>query len=793
MSGSRSSSGNQPWVGMIDKINETIEYMYAGFDNAFAEAQKDVKPREFIKRAFFRKVWKELTLRSQFGSLAELDAYYKNIHFNLHSYLSDFVLDDLIKSICREHNIVPGPNEISVISHRKLMMLEKIISLYHALSRNRFIITKLSGHLSVDRDKLSAQVNDDKERLFDQLTEDKLHLEQQAAEEKEKLPAAAIADRKKIDDWAANELEKLGNQFEEDRARLDGKQREDQYFITSQKCEDMVAFLYEQSQVNNELAHKIDIEKYRVRSLNALRTLNQRLTDTLQKRGYGSIDTVVTPSTDKNHHPELYKVYAAIDELPPVAELIDIVNGKAYDSKDMRAHKLAEHIVTIQKLRYVLQQTRDNVLPASERNVTQLIDEYDFLNVVNKVDYISVLTNFFHDLDDLEQSMHKKSSDNNSFPTLLAALREAAAECNKQSQMEQYTRIVNNGWGVANSAFCDRILKILNTAKAEVDAYSVSRDQFSDEVKTKVDQLTSRYKQLMDFINEWKTENEETRRVLEQCDALLAHVEATLTSASQTLGQFIWSFGKRHWVEIGIISTVCLASAIAVPLAVASATTLAATVPAAAVGGPALGAGIGVARDKKASHLVPPVVLSDAAKASSDIDAQFINKRLFDPPATPVSAEEVVVRKKKFILPALNDTHRSAPRPAAVNQNEFRLSLPDDAVPSPVNQSPKDDRPLVLTKEREALAANLAPPADAAPASKADAASSTFMDTISNVPGVLVGLPMQMVTFTTNIPSQVVNLPSRVAALPGLFSARQGQGTTAAASPADQSAGVKPK
>src|SRR3990167_55972 len=99
MRSDHSAKGEKPWIGIIKKIDETLEYMYAGFDSAFAEAQKDVKPREFIKRAFFRKVWKELTLRSQFGNLAELDAYYKNIHFNLKSYLSEFVMQDLIKSM----------------------------------------------------------------------------------------------------------------------------------------------------------------------------------------------------------------------------------------------------------------------------------------------------------------------------------------------------------------------------------------------------------------------------------------------------------------------------------------------------------------------------------------------------------------------------------------------------------------------------------------------------------------------------------------------------------------------
>lgn len=767
-----SAKVEKPWIGIIKKIDETLEFMYAGFDSAFAEAQKDVKPREFIKRAFFRKVWKELTLRSQFSNLAELDAYYKNVHFNLKSYLSEFVMQDLIKNMCEEHQIIPGPNDISVISQRKLDMLEKIITLYHSLSRNRFILTKLSSHLFVDREKLVSRVSADKEELFNQLTEDKQRLELQAAEAKEKNPSISTAERKKIDDWAAAEIDKLGLQFEEDRARLDAKLIEDQYIMTATKCEDMVAFLLGQSQVNHELVGKIDIDKYQTRTLNALKTLNKRLTDTLHAKGYGDIDADVSPSTDKNVHPEFYEIYTKIDDLPKVTDLVAIVNGTAYDSKDMRAHKLAEHVATIQSVRYILQQIREKVLAASNENVAQLRREYEFLHEINKVDYSGVLGEFFRDLDDLIQSQQQQASANVNFPVLIVAAREALDECNKQSQMEMYTKVINNGWGVASSSLRDRVLDVLRSTQYEADQYLVSKEQFTDEVRDKVDQLTSLYKRVMDFIQEWQAVNDQTKLIMEQCDNLLAVVEATLNSASQTMGQFILSFGKRHWVEIGVISTVCLAPAIAVPLVVASATALAATVPAAAVGGAAIGAGVGMARDKKTPPAAPLIELPAVVKSSAGINIEFINKRLFDPPAPVVTAEATVVRKAQFApMPSEHDAPRPQKRHSQVKHEELRLSLnelqqelqqtdiqisPVTAPARPANASPKDARLAPAVGER-------------------DAPVPSFMDKLSNVPGVstLVGIPSQMVSITTSIPSQVASLPSRVAAIPGMFSARQ--------------------
>lgn len=817
MRSERIAKGDKPWISIIRKIDETFEYMYAGFDNAFAEAQKDVKPREFIKRAFFRRVWNELTRRSEFSNLAELDAFYNNVHLNLKSYLSEFVMQDLIKSMCEQHNIVPGPNEISVISQRKLDMLEKIIVLYHSLSRNRFILTKLSDQLSVDRDKIISQVNEDKEKLFNRLTEDKTQLELHAAEEKEKINPTLTADRKKIDDWAATELERLGKQFEEDRLRLDARLREEQYYITPAKCEDMVAFLHGQSQVNNELVRKIDTDKYQTRTLNALRTLNTRLTTALQAKGYGEIVAEVTPSTDKNQHPELYEIYSRIEELPKVTELVDIVNGKAYDSKDMRAHKLSQHIHTIQSLRYVLQQIRSDVLAASAANVVQLTNEYEFLHEINKVDYSNVLSVYFRDLNELLKSQQKQASGDANIPVLIAVAREALDECNKQSQMEQYTKLVNNGWGVAGSSLRDRILDILRSTQSQADQYLMSKDEFTDEVRNKVDQLTSSYKSVMDFIEEWKRVNEQTNTIMEQCDNLLAVIEATLVSASQSLGQYVLSFGKRHWIEIGVISTICLASAITVPLVVASATALAATVPAAAVGGPAIGAGIGMAREKKKPPVAPPVVFFSAGvKNSAGVNTEFINKRLFDPPAPPPSVEAEIVSKKKFTLPVLEGgAKRIEKRSATVKHEELRLSLdesqlsdihvsPVSVAMNPVNVGPKDTRPAevdVPVKNTKAPSAvEVTRPVEFVKQKEVEEASappSTFMDKLSNVPGVstLVGLPSQMVSMTTNIPSQVASIPSRVAAIPGLFAGRQEQGGAGLSPPPEkvETTAVRPK
>jgi hypothetical protein len=140
------SPASRPWLAIIDKIDHTLNAMRDNFEMAFAEGQIQPGPKELIKRGLFRDIWDKLVKGStKFDNLQDLDAYYQRMHVNLSKYVGEYVLLPMVSELCLRHNLSDP------VSERKIVMLQKIIALYHSLVRSGLILQNLHRSFSVEQ------------------------------------------------------------------------------------------------------------------------------------------------------------------------------------------------------------------------------------------------------------------------------------------------------------------------------------------------------------------------------------------------------------------------------------------------------------------------------------------------------------------------------------------------------------------------------------------------------------------------------------------------------------------
>lgn len=545
MRSSQNPQEDKPWDAVIKKIDGALLDFNLVFDSSFAESQTEVQPRELLKRGLFRHIWKKLSVDAPvFASLDDLDSYYQQVARNFQRHVGDYLRLEKVKMICDTYQLHDP------VSARKLEMLKKIIRLYHALARSRFLLQGLSEGYSVD------------------------------------------------------------------------------------KCADKVLSVQVQTQVNHEQLAKIDVNLYQKRSVNAIKSFNQYLLKLMYENGYGEveIDGLLLPDeTEKMKDSAFVALYAKLQELPKVSEMMDLLDGKLFDSKVMRAEKLAQHINTIQTVRLLLRKICNEVFIASSRNVETLAEDYEALQAIkSKIKGEKELDVLSRKLFDLSNAVEGVAAPESSVPVLRAIAREVLEETGRQSQAEMITRISINGWGVASACVKDEVVNIIKSTRdvsaryqQHIDAYhaAIESSQQQKELFTKAERL----------ILEWRVVNQQMQQVLEQCDLLLDAVETKVVTEAQTTLQFVGSFFKHHWPKMVIGAAVLAVPAAAVSLTVMSAASAAVMIPASVVAGTASGAGVGIIADNKHPRAVSAPTLRRPNVNVAGVNSDFIIDKLFAP------------------------------------------------------------------------------------------------------------------------------------------------------------------
>jgi hypothetical protein len=726
MQSARITQPDVPWDTLLKQVDDAIEDMFIKFESAFAEAQdvkyKTIGPREEIKRGMFRKVWGELEKQRNFRNLAELDAYYQNVRHNLTKYRNDFIVLDYVRGLCEAHNIMPGEGEECVISTRKMQMLKKIVNLYHALIRNRFVIANLQSSLSVNMDKLHEHVERDVIRLQKQLARDKAKLQKAAYVAK----TLANADIAKIDADLNEATAKLDHQFENNRFHLGKRLERSQYLLTPDRLEDIVTELTMTTSINVELMKRMTMTSY-LTQIEALKSFNYKLIEVLKSKGYGDASVEFMQPEDKKIPAVFFEVNGKLVDLPVIDELVKIINGEMYDSNNMRAYKLKEYVDKIRVFRYVLKQIRDDVVGASKKNLDIVNYDYDGLRQVHKVDQAEILNNYFLNMDMLLRINDSSSQSDN--PALKDAVSDVIAQCGQQSQAEQILPLVNNGWKIASDSVKENITKLLILIRDNPQIYLQQKAVYKQKAKGNVDAIIQKFQGVQKVLIEWGVVNEQTLCVLNECDKLLAIVEATVAAAMQSNKEYITGFLKRNWPSMAIVAGVCLAPAIAVPLAVASTATLAVTVPAAVVGGNALGAGVGMIKDKvkmQNKEDLPPVVPS-----ANGVKTKLIIDNLFKEPET-ILGREVILEEDDDVALSADDL------------KEIDVNIPYE--------------PGIMQKYMPGMSTLVSIP-------------SQLTEAVTAVPSMVAStIPDAVTDAVIYIPSKLINLPGQLTTIPSLFS-----------------------
>lgn len=146
-----SGQDDKPWEVVIGKIDNTLEELEKHLGCMFSESQTVLTPRTKIKYAFFKYIWDELNKGKDLASLEQLDAHYRKIAGALEKMRSDGLLFGNVAAIIRSERITnPLPGN-------EMIMLKRMIQLYHSLARNRFILTRLN-ELFGSTDKFRLQM-----------------------------------------------------------------------------------------------------------------------------------------------------------------------------------------------------------------------------------------------------------------------------------------------------------------------------------------------------------------------------------------------------------------------------------------------------------------------------------------------------------------------------------------------------------------------------------------------------------------------------------------------------------
>lgn len=146
MRSSQTLDANKPWDAAINKIDFSLRAMKVAFEASFAENQTDLKPREVIKRGLFFYIWEKLSDKlPEFKNIHELDEYYQRVDRDFKKYVGEYLALDFVKNLSEQHHLI-GP-----VSERKMEMLKKIIHLYHALARCKFLLQGLNQSYSQDK------------------------------------------------------------------------------------------------------------------------------------------------------------------------------------------------------------------------------------------------------------------------------------------------------------------------------------------------------------------------------------------------------------------------------------------------------------------------------------------------------------------------------------------------------------------------------------------------------------------------------------------------------------------
>ena len=129
----------RPWSEILSKIETTLGYLKLHFAPIFAEGQRKPVGAAQIKLVFFMHIWEKLERGGPFASLEELDAFYQSTNSQLELYYDRFKFwGDVIK--WRRDSTA----DEATIRSELMVLLGRIIPLYHALARNYFILSRLN-------------------------------------------------------------------------------------------------------------------------------------------------------------------------------------------------------------------------------------------------------------------------------------------------------------------------------------------------------------------------------------------------------------------------------------------------------------------------------------------------------------------------------------------------------------------------------------------------------------------------------------------------------------------------
>jgi hypothetical protein len=149
-----------PWRLIIDKIDVSLLELSRKFLQAFGEGyftkeHFETKSKEteslaynhtyeYLKCALFHRVMHDMAVKSStFSNLKELDEFYIRYRHNFPHLTQEFFGERFNKRLIKDADLdIP-------ISERKLEMIEKIISLVHALDKVRFMLEQLDMQHSV--------------------------------------------------------------------------------------------------------------------------------------------------------------------------------------------------------------------------------------------------------------------------------------------------------------------------------------------------------------------------------------------------------------------------------------------------------------------------------------------------------------------------------------------------------------------------------------------------------------------------------------------------------------------
>jgi hypothetical protein len=149
-----------PWRLIIEKIDLSLLELSRKFLQAFGEGyftkeHFETKSKEteslayshtyeYLKCALFHRVMHDMALKSStFSNIKELDEFYIRYLHNFPNLIQEFLEERFNKRLIKDADLD------TPISKRKLEMMEKIISLVHALDKVRFMLEQLDMQHSV--------------------------------------------------------------------------------------------------------------------------------------------------------------------------------------------------------------------------------------------------------------------------------------------------------------------------------------------------------------------------------------------------------------------------------------------------------------------------------------------------------------------------------------------------------------------------------------------------------------------------------------------------------------------